>query len=337
VVAPGGETGNPVLSANAGATNAYVGLHGTSMAAPQVTAIVGAWCGRWDQLAGGSPCLSSTPRALAAHTARAASATPGPNFRTGYGLISAEGGMGLVSSNFAGPPATWSLPFIKEMEVWTNGPVEIPFTVGAGSTGRVTIAWTDPPGVIRDQTNVTIHAGPGGRMVYLSPPALVNDLDLRVVRVGGAGETLSPWRLDPVNYTAAATRGDNSLDTVETVEVVGPGTFTVRVTSKAAPVDGAGAPAPQPFSMILSGQVPPTAVPELRITGFGRLTLGPGDELYGLTAECVPGARLTVEKATALPGAWTVVVRDAAVSGTNVSFAIPAPEATAFFRIHRTR
>ena len=62
------------------------------------------------------------------------------------------------------------------------------------------IVWNDPAGEVieEDLNNPT--------------PALVNDLDLRVT---SESETFFPWKLSLDDVSAAATKGDNSVDNVE--------------------------------------------------------------------------------------------------------------------------
>ena len=77
-----------------------------------------------------------------------------------------------------------------------------PVTVEDGVPLRATLAWTDPEGPT------------GEKIVDSRSPALVNDLDVRIVKVSDFAETL-PWILDPANPSAPATQGDNTVDNIE--------------------------------------------------------------------------------------------------------------------------
>ncbi|HRI78584.1 MAG TPA: PKD domain-containing protein [Cyclobacteriaceae bacterium] len=83
---------------------------------------------------------------------------------------------------------------------------------------------------------------------------LVNDLDLRLVEVGGTNKL--PWTLNPATPSAAATTGDNTRDNVEKIEfsVNQAFQYKIQVTNKGALVQG-----PQNFSLIVeySSQIDP--------------------------------------------------------------------------------
>jgi hypothetical protein len=99
------------------------------------------------------------------------------------------------------------------------------------------ITWTDLPGTIL----------PGGNNDDPTP-ILVNDLDLRVSQDGGA--TFLPWKLDPANFTAPATNGDNTVDNIEKIEIAGAtGEFIIQVSHKG----GALTNDMQSFSLIVTG------------------------------------------------------------------------------------
>ena len=107
--------------------------------------------------------------------------------------------------------------------------------VNAGSTLRITLVWTDPPG-----TPVAPALDPPDSM-------LVNDLDLRVSQ---GGSTHLPWVLDPSLPAAAATTGDNSRDNVEQVVVYDApaGSYSVDVMHKGTLQGGAN----QDYSLVVS-------------------------------------------------------------------------------------
>ena len=101
----------------------------------------------------------------------------------------------------------------------------------------VSLTWVDPPGNLL----------PNG--INDNPiPSLMNDLDLRVSKDGGA--TYLPWKLDVVNYSAPATTGDNLVDNIEKIEILGAsGEYIIQVSHKGAALfDGV-----QAFSLIVTG------------------------------------------------------------------------------------
>ena len=83
----------------------------------------------------------------------------------------------------------------------------------------------------------------------LNTPALVNDLDIRVSK---DGNTFFPWKLNPGSVSAAATKGDNTVDNVEKVEIgASAGTYTITVSHKGSLTNGS-----QRFALIVSSGTP---------------------------------------------------------------------------------
>jgi len=99
---------------------------------------------------------------------------------------------------------------------------------------RATLCWTDPPGEALTWVDETV-------------PALVNDLDLRIL--GPDGTTL--WNPYLPKKDSPAARGDNTRDNVEQVYVAAPptpGLYTLKVSHKGVLEEGV-----QPFSLVVSG------------------------------------------------------------------------------------
>ena len=173
---------------------------------------------------------SSTLRGLVLHTADEAGTSPGPDYRFGWGLFNAETAADVISES--GISST-----ILEEEINTG---EV-YTYSVQSDGvddlMVSLTWVDPPGNLL----------PNG--INDNPiPSLINDLDLRVSKDGGA--TYLPWKLDVVNYSAPATTGDNLVDNIEKIEILGAsGEYIIQVSHKGAALfDGV-----QAFSLIVTG------------------------------------------------------------------------------------
>jgi hypothetical protein len=307
------------------------------MATPNVTGIAANINEVWDGLCPSNPPTAATMKALLIHTANPVSTNPGPTFWGGYGLVSDTGAVALVRANFPGGVtnrAWWSLSCVKEMQI--NGganAVVVPIAISAGQTGRVTIAWTDPPGQPLGRGDGTMLTNAMHTNVFLTASPLVNDLDLRVV--SGGGVTKYPYILDPVNYTTPAQRGDDSLNNVEMVDVPGPGAFQVTVTTKAPPVNDQAQPAPQPCSMILSGcAVSP--VPALQI--FDSMYYWtPTNTSFIVKWASVEGGRYSVLGRDTLTSPWQVVASNIVASQTNCTAVVPTGGGTRFYTVRRDR
>jgi hypothetical protein len=218
-----------VLSCGTAATDAYLYLSGTSMAAPNVSGSLYLLQEYYAQKNSGSFMRSATLKALVCHTALDAG-NPGPDYIYGWGLLDMTKAAQAITDN-----ATKSLIAEKTL---TQGQTQT-FTVTASGNGPLVagIAWTDPAGTpsaigtINDRT-----------------PKLVNDLD---IRVSDGSTTFKPWVLDPTVPGANATTGDNIRDNVEQVYIAGavPGkTYTITVTHKGTLTNAA-----QDFSLIVTG------------------------------------------------------------------------------------
>jgi len=238
---------------------AYViGIAGTSFSAPSVTGSLNLLAEYYQRLhTNASELLASTLKGLVIHTADQCGPAPGPNYRTGWGLMNTATAAGLM-----GQDATNGLRNnIKEVLLPNGQSVQFP-VVSPGGTDhplKVTICWTDPPATANAETN-------------LNNPArkLINDLDLRVI---GPGNTTNyPFVLYPdlTNQSASvrslpATNADNVLDNVEQVSIANPtnGTYLVRVTHKGT-LQNSNA---QWVSILVSGNTPQQA-PQLRLNQF---------------------------------------------------------------------
>jgi hypothetical protein len=174
---------------------------------------------------------SATLRGLTLHTADEAGTTPGPDYRFGWGLINVEKAANVISK--VGVSSTIVEDELEGGDVYT-------FTVQAGGSEDlvVSLTWTDLPGTLL----------PGGpESLDDSTPMLVNDLDLRVSKDGGA--TYFPWKLDPSDFYAPATTGDNLVDNIEKIEIPNAsGEYIIRVSHKGVLAEGL-----QAFSVIVSG------------------------------------------------------------------------------------
>lgn len=220
--------------------NSYKEFSGTSMAAPSVAggAIL------LQQLAkernGGRALRAATIKGLICHTADDRG-TEGPDYTYGYGLANFKAASDLMLTNFSVPATVPSLfeTSVSFLPTSTDFRKTIFQITTSGGPLRATICWTDPASdPIDGAQNPT--------------PALVNDLDLRIV--GPGGQVYQPWRLGGLsNADRAATRGDNNLDNIEQVYIPNaePGIYNVMIIADRFQDNSLGG---QRFSLLLTGQ-----------------------------------------------------------------------------------
>ena len=229
--------GQSLISTWVDNNTSYVGLTGTSMAAPTITGSLGL-IQQLNKRLYNSYLRAATLKALMIHTTREAGEHPGPDYLHGWGLADMETAAKLL-------PGKDNTTIIQERNLVQN--VVPSYTRTVYSTGQqplvATLAWSDVPGT------------PAEPALNDRTPMLVNDLDLRVTRLEG-GEVFYPWKLDPDNPTAPATQGDNIVDNVEKIEIhfPEPGEYLVEVTHKgeiADPVNTTNKR--QAFSLVISG------------------------------------------------------------------------------------
>ncbi len=210
--------GVSVLSGINDSDSSYAALQGTSMASPNVCGSLLLLQEYYAQLNPGRFMRSSTLRGLALHTADEAGASPGPDYRFGWGLLNTERAARVMGNA--------SRTNVLDERTLAQGATYSLSIVASGQGPLVaTICWTDPEGNV-----VTPTAG----NVNDRTPKLINDLD---IRISDGRTTIQPWVLDPANPAAAATRGDNVLDNVEQVLIANPvpgQSYTLTVSHKNA-------------------------------------------------------------------------------------------------------
>ncbi|WP_284650913.1 S8 family serine peptidase [Flavobacterium terrisoli] len=221
--------GTNVTSTSNSGISATAALSGTSMASPNVAGSLLLLQQHYHNLTN-SYMRASTLKGLACHTADDAGEV-GPDPVYGWGLLNCKKAAQALTGNGL---SAW----VSE-ENLADGQ-EFSITVNAiGTTPLIaSITWTDVPGTINT----------GGLPANDQTPALVNDLDIRVVK----NSTISfPWRLNPDDPTGAAIRtGDNNVDNVEQVKIDAPtaGQYTITVKHKGTLVNGG-----QKFSLVITG------------------------------------------------------------------------------------
>jgi subtilisin family serine protease len=224
--------------------NSYTNMNGTSMSSPVVTGATALLAQQWKQTFNARP----TPQQL--KTLFIAGARdqigpsnldlPGPDYTYGYGLIDAQASVDLMRAD-AG-----SGSHIRTGTIANGASIEIPLAVTTAGKFRAVLGWADPEVVLTPANN---NDDP------FAEKTLVNDLDLKII--DASGNTVLPYVLNKDNPTAAATRGVNTLDNTEVVEIANavPGNYRAVITGK-VPVNSpqtyvfvttlaaAGAPAP---------------------------------------------------------------------------------------------
>ncbi|MFQ5499798.1 MAG: S8 family serine peptidase [Candidatus Zixiibacteriota bacterium] len=208
--------GCAVTSCRAG--SGYTTMCGTSMSCPATAGIVTLLQERYDDLFPSSPALlPSTYKGILMNTAIDLG-NPGPDFAFGHGKVDGVAAIEKISDGS---------PSYVEAEISTGETHEYDVTF-AGTKLKVTLVWDDPGGLAS------------------AAQALVNDLDL--VLIDPFGGTELPWVLDTTSYPSNATRGEDHINNVETVEPDGavPGLWKARVTGSNIP-DG-----PQKYSLIFT-------------------------------------------------------------------------------------
>lgn len=206
--------GASLFSATSSSDFAYVNASGTSMATPNTAGSVNLIAQDYETVKGTSP-WSSTLKALAINAADEAGAADGPDYSNGWGLLNVHRMADIVH---AAPGADLGVieESLNEFDTDTYY-----FDVAAPQDVRVTIAWTDPPASVLPPA------------IDNTTSRLINDLDLRIEHIP-SGTMTSPWRLSAAAPANAATKGDNTVDNVEQIDIdnAPAGLYRVTVTHK---------------------------------------------------------------------------------------------------------
>jgi subtilisin family serine protease len=245
----------------------YDSFNGTSMAAPAITGLIMLLQEYYKNL-NGVFMKAASVRGLICHTANEAGFWLGPDYESGWGLANGKEAAKLISYN-------GSKSIIKEETLIESVPYTKKITVNTTQPLSVSIAWTDPVGVI------TASGVEDSRN-----SVLVNNLDLKVFK---DDVIYYPWKLDVANPQSPATNNsDNEVDNIEKVfiENAEPGTYTIQVTHKGALLNGS-----QEFSLIADGQTATTlASSEFLINDGFRIYPNPAQEFlfFDIPSGCVP-------------------------------------------------
>ncbi len=214
---------------------------GTSMSAPQVTGIIGLWMQIYKSMFNNADLNAAAAKTLMVHSASEAG-TVGPDAWYGWGYINAKKGAELLvgkSNN----------TILFNDETLTSGTPNQKTLIASGTEPlKVTISWIDPAYTI--PTNLTWDDAYNNRS-----SRLINDLDLRIVDTV-TNTVYQPWKLNPLTPTAAATKGDNTVDNVEQVVIDAPvagRSYRIEIGNKGTLKNSTGANAPQNYSILATG------------------------------------------------------------------------------------
>ncbi|MFD2433598.1 S8 family peptidase [Mesonia maritima] len=223
--------GTDLLSTANFSNSSYDKSSGTSMASPNVAGTLILLQQYYNRL-NGNFMYASTLKGLACHTADDI-LIDGPDAISGWGLLNALKAANTITKDFSGNGSS-----IIQENTMTNSNI-LEFEVQASGTENLeaTICWTDIPGTATTSLNS-------------NTPALVNDLDIRIIKNSNNTEYF-PWKLNLANLNSPAIKGDNNVDNVEKVSVDnanGGDTYTIRVSHKGNLTGGF-----QTYSLIVTG------------------------------------------------------------------------------------
>ena len=178
---------------------------------------------------------SATVKGLAIHTANEAGLYPGPDYKFGWGLLNIGEAAQVLNTALSNNNSASSPHFVYENNLANGASQTYSFTASGTRPVKATLVWTDVKGSSSDLLNDPT-------------PKLVNDLDLKITE---GNKTFYSWKLNPTSPDNQATKGINSVDNVEKVEVdtslVGT-VYTVTVNHKGTLERGQ-----QPYALIISG------------------------------------------------------------------------------------
>ncbi len=216
-----------VLSTSSFSNTATVSKDGTSMSSPSAASGVLLLQQYYNEV-NGNFMRAATARGLVIHTAREAGLQPGPDASFGWGLMDVRAAALMIAANE-------NTSIIEERNL-TQGQTYSFDVVSDGVNELIaTICWTDPAGNVVNSGTVDVQT-----------PVLINDLDIRITK---DGEEFFPWKLSATAYASAATKGDNTVDNVEKVQIPSAvGTYTVTVSHKGTLQGGN-----QNYSILVSG------------------------------------------------------------------------------------
>ncbi len=218
--------GELLYSCDTRSDSSYTSASGTSMSSPNACGSA-ALLQELHQDTFGYAARASRLKALILHMADDIE-TPGPDYRTGWGLMNTEAAADLIARSGQGADGV----LLADVTLATGAAEAWDVTVTTSTVA--TLCWTDPA---------------GSSTTSLNDPTLklVNDLDLRIAKRFAAPSL--PFVLDPAAPAAPATTGDNVRDNVEQIRLgTASGTYRITVSHKGTLSGGS-----QVASLVVSG------------------------------------------------------------------------------------
>ncbi|HEX6177593.1 MAG TPA: S8 family serine peptidase [Thermoanaerobaculia bacterium] len=260
------------------ADNGYTSKQGTSMASPAVAGIAALITEQWRRTFSGAD-----PKPAALKTILVAGAeeigNPGPDYQHGFGMVNAKNSADIIIAD-GGLGRR-----VKISSLANGGTFEAPFTLTGTQNVRVVLGWSDPEVFLLASDPV-------------DTATLVNDLDVKVITPSGS--EVFPYVLNRTQPQQAATRGVNTIDNTEVIEIANAGAGTYRVVVTGTRIT---ARSPQEFVLVTNGDMEATEpcieVSEPNGNEGQAVTLLSGTQTAGAT--CVAGDndfyKFTVSKA----------------------------------------
>lgn len=170
---------------------------GTSMSGPVVAATAGLLQEHYYKTHREIFMKAATLKALIINSAFEAGNADGPDYKFGWGLLNAEGAAETITAD-----SMYNNKLIREISCKSDDTLELSFKVLDPQNARVTLAWHDDAPKGDDK---------------IDDPVLINDFDMRVKTETAI---LNPWVRDQtLPLKNAATKGDNSIDNVERIDL----------------------------------------------------------------------------------------------------------------------
>ncbi|TFH37701.1 MAG: hypothetical protein E4G95_04540, partial [Bacteroidia bacterium] len=232
--------GKEVYSTFGSAIDAYAYYDGTSMATASATGAIALVHNLQELVQPGVKLQSSTVKGLLIHTADESGTSPGPDYSFGWGILNLKTACDLIFSNSGNGGKN-----ISEGEITQGETIIIPVETDVNAPFlKITICWTDPPGV------------PSDPALNSRDPKLVNDIDIELENISNQNKYY-PWVMDVENPGLPATQGINHIDNVEQIYLPNPGTgnFNLKI-SHTGNLSGDG----QNYSLLISGISTPSDI-----------------------------------------------------------------------------
>lgn len=264
----------------------YSRKSGTSMAAPAVTGMSVLLTEQWRKTFGGA---SPNPAQLKALLIAGADdlGNTGPDYTFGYGLANAKASVDLIRAD-AGQGNR-----IRNGNVATSDRFEFGVKITDAQKLRVNLQWLDPE-----------IAYLGDEEEEIAEKALVNDLDLVVIDPNG--DTVLPWVLNPNNPSQTASRGVNTRDNSEVVEVANANSGIYRVTVVGRSIIDRS---PQAFTVVANAQVTAACVDNFELNNTASAPYGDLAPARAMAASlCSPGDVDHFKFSVTKPGDVSIVV-----------------------------